>query len=1089
MKPLKEQILAADPSRSIWLTANAGTGKTFVLVNRLLRLIIEGNKPNRILCITYTKAAAAEMQGRIIEDISKLILLDDLGLKKELELRYEVKFDADQMIAARKRMAAILENPENLKIETIHAFCQSTLKSFSLEAGLPPFFNVIDENARQQMLEGAWEKIIAKGADDNLSYLLSLFSFKSVRELFSNLMNEREKLLTSIYSHNSPDEYISAIKTELGVIEEDTFALEEGFKNNIAEFLKKLASVLAQGKKTEQSLLEQLQIYQSSKNLDDLKLVLFTKDKEELRSYYVKALAKDHPVLSEQAVYFSNSFKELLDKKKSIQLYLITSAIIRIFVELNGYFSIMKTQCYALDYDDLIEKTRKLFSPNNPHSQWVLYKLEGGIDHILLDEAQDTNPAQWQVIEALTSEFFSGAGAKNNNKRSLFVVGDEKQSIYSFQGADINIFDSRKQHYTNLHESYSETSFMPLSLNRSFRSSKAVLEVVDKVLADEKISGAVSKNKEVIEHILSRDEAFGFFEISELVGEIIGNKNRKEQIEWHLPKEYETTEELKNIELLAEKVAAKVNEILSRNYALADKERMPNPGDIMILLRQRKELFSLIIKKLQERNIPVSGMDRLHLKDNLAVMDLIALGKFIMLENDDLNFASLLKSPIFELSEDDLFKICWQRGDKSVYQSLNEKAEFAQIKDKLKILMDLPKSAFEFYFNVIEVLGYRKSFIAYFGVQINEILDEFLAVIKNFELNDGNNLQQFLNWFEKNDTEIKRNLSGIQDQVRIMTVHGAKGLEAPIVILPDTTGTPDKSPKYGFTENYLFLCPVLKEYKDAHFKEVEKLTHKKDEEEYFRLLYVALTRARDELYIMGAKSRKTRPDNWHNIVLQAANSFGKMDNGRLTYTDKNYLENKPHEKALEDKPQKNIFNFGAYKENKVEVITPSALYKASSDDNKLKFNNTDFSYGLSVHKLLEVMAGREYSDELVKKVFKYYPELSEDKKSKAIKEVRAVLDNEKLAFLFGNNSKAEVPICGFVDEKFVSGKIDRLVENDNEVIIVDYKTNNISASRVQETLENFRPQLKAYSELLEKIYDKKIKAAILFTSLNELFYL
>lgn len=1081
--PLKEQIIASHPRKNIWVSANAGTGKTFILVNRFIRLILDGNEPHRIVCITYTKAAAAEMQERIISELSELVLLSDAELKQKLDNQYNENFDLKKLARNKVKLANILDFPEQLKIQTIHSFCQSVLKSFPLEAGIPPFFNVIDDIAANELIDESWNRLITEDEDNTaLGFLLARFQLFGIKNIFKALVSEREKIFTAVNSKGGLDGYVNYLKEKMEIESDDVLALEEKLNNDVAEFIAQLAPVLAKGKKTETAILEDLNIYLKTKNIEDLESIFFT-DKGDLRQYYLKTLVKDYPILAANAMDYADEVEYVITKKRDIELFNITKNILILFTQFYTVFENSKKLKYLLDYDDLILKTAELLDKNNANSQWVLYKLDGGVDHILLDEAQDTNPNQWKVIDAITAEFFSHAREKS---RSLFVVGDEKQSIYSFQGADVNVFNKKREQFEKVKVENSEIEMETIALNKSFRSTRAVLDVVDKVLALEKIRAAVTHG-DISTHALNRNEGFGYFEVNELCGNDIKASYDNDQITWKLPREYITEDELKNKEILANKVVARIDEILNRDYALAHTGKRPTAGDIMILLKKRDELSDLLIRKLQQKNIPVSGIDRLKLNENLAIKDLIALGKFILLENDDLNFAALSKSPIFEASEEQLFNICWNRGDKSVYEALIDKdsglfTKVEKLKDELK---NCP--VYEFYFRAVEVLGLRQNFISYFGTQINEILDEFLNVVKNYETQNGHALQGFIGWFGKNEMEVKRNLHNKEGEVRLLTVHGAKGLEAPIVIIPDTTSVSRSYSQFGF-DGDMFLCPLLSDYKNEAFEKIEVAEKLREENEYYRLLYVALTRARDEMYVFGYKAKRSQTETWHNVIWTKALEICEKQEGRLVYTDVKYVGNKVGAEKNEDKKVVEL-NFGKYEKAKeIEVVSPSNLYGGSKE--KLAAKNVDFTKGLAVHKLLEILPEVESVKraEFAAILFRNFPELSEDEQKNILNEAVGVMDNKEFEFIFSARSKAEVPICGMIDGKYISGKIDRLIESENEVLVVDYKTNR--AKDVAEVSERYRAQMDAYKKLLEKIYvNKKVRTALLFTAVNKLNYL
>ncbi len=1101
MKLLKEQIDASSPHKNVWLSANAGTGKTFVLVNRLLRLLLDDNEPHRIVCITYTKAAAAEMQNRIIENISELILMSDAEIKTTLEAKFEESFDPAKIKRCRKKLANILDFPDQLKIQTIHSFCQSILKSFPLEANIPPFFNVIDDIATNELIEDAWNRLInnieGAASKNAIDILLSKFNIKRIKSVFKDLIGDREKLFSVIEENGGIAGYLAFLKERLNIQNANALEIEDGFYNDSIGFLSQLAQILPDGGMAQQRLFKYLCNYFQSRKLDDLYPV-FLNEKGENKVLLNKELKQGYPLIEAEGKDFAAKLKEATNKIKDIEIYENTEATLISFLDFYANFESLKKQKYLLDYDDLITRTVALLHPENPNSQWVLYKLDGGVDHILLDEAQDTNQAQWKVITALTEEFFSGRGAKEKTNRSLFVVGDEKQSIYSFQGANVVLFNSKKQYFEAVAAENKNVIFETISLNKSFRSCEAVLNIVDAVLWNEKVRGAVSKADIEHKHELDRKNGFGYFEINEISGNDIKRNYDKEPISWRLPREYNPDAEEKNKEIVAQDVVNRIDEILNRGHKLASTGKLPQPADIMILLKKRDEISDHIIRKLQEKNITVSGIDRLKLKYNLAIKDLIALGKFALLENDDLNFACLLKSPIFEISEEELFEICWNRGELSVFENLkNKAANNKNLKEVYEKVLSLKKSlnknsVFEFFFNAVEVHNLRRNFISYFGTQINEILDEFLSVVKNYESNESPSLQHFMGWFERSEIEVKRNLNNSQGEVRILTVHGSKGLEAPIVIIPDATSTSLNSPIYSFSDDGVFLCPVLAEYRNEYFDEISKANKKADEDEYYRLLYVALTRARDELYVFGYKAPKRNSvENWHNIIISQVGEMCEKQDNRFVYSRKDYLEQTATSEKPKESTKKAELRFEKYIENNLELISPSGLYKTDGDT-KLKLQNIDFSKGLAVHRLLEILPDveEEKRNAVADIILNNFPELDAEQRKNILREALGVLNNKEFEFIFSRQSKAEVPVCGIIGNKFVSGKIDRLVDTGGEILVVDYKTNNVSADKVDAVAAKYTGQLNAYRTILQKIYpDKNIKTALLFTAIEKLVHI
>jgi len=1103
MNPLKEQILATSPERSIWLSASAGTGKTFVLVNRLIRLILEGNDPRRIVCITYTKAAATEMQERVIKYIGDVILLNDIELKNKLDSEFEANIDLKKLSRTRKKLISIIDHPQQLKIQTIHSFCEGVLKHFPLEAETPAFFEVIDDFGKSELVEEAWKKLIfsvdAK-VREAVEFLLSRFKPLQIKELLNDLLQQKAKLLKVITLFGGYEGYISGLKELLNITQENKQELETLIFNGNKNLFSDVLMVLEKGGTNEKKLGVKLRKYFISQKIEELAEIFLTEkdDGFDVKKILTKQSEKDYPNIFASIIEFQRVLLGIINGVKDIDIFANTKYFLRAFEKFNQIYEGEKAIRYVLEFDDLIERTANLLRKENPNREWVLYKLDGGIDHILIDEAQDTNESQWQIIDAITDEFFSGQVNDAGLARSLFVVGDEKQSIYSFQGADVRVFSDRQSYYEARKKDHG-INFESVRLNRSFRSGAAVIDVVNKVVANKTILAALTKSGHLPEHEIADSmktpQKFGYFEINKLVDVAVRAKASKEVISWNLPREYEEDEEEKNIDILAGRIAGKIKDILARDFILPATGKRPTPGDIMVLVKKRKGIASVLIEKLQELEIPVSGIDRLNLNDSLAIKDLLALAKFSILKNDDLNFACLLKSAFISFNEDELFDVCWNRGSANVHESFLAKAagniRYGQAAELLEKLAAQKDSVFEFFYDALEAMDMRRNFISYFGRQINEILDEFLMIVKKFEDSAGGGLQHFINWFEKNEVTVKRNLEA-GNEVRIITAHGAKGLEAPIVVIPDTTSGGGSDAQFCFGDN-IFLCPVIKDYRNELFKKIYREKQALELEEYYRLLYVALTRAKNELYLFGHTYKGIKANNWHNMVLSSVGGMCAEDEERFSYTTPEYITQ--FEKAGTPSETAEVIDLTLFQRKfsgseEIEVISPSALYRTENNQ-KFSLERVDFTKGLAVHKLLEILPEIEEHEEAAEKILNnYFVAGEEETKLKAKNEAFSVLKNAEFNFIFTGKSKAEVPVCGFYMDKFISGKIDRLVElGAGEILIVDYKTNDIAENSVPRVMKKYSAQMMAYKHLLEKIYpDKNIKAALLFTAVGRLVY-
>lgn len=1085
-----KQLIATDPRRNIWLSANAGTGKTFVLAHRYLRLILDENEPSRIVCITYTKAAASEMKERIVKFIAELLLLDDEGFVNKINSDYQISLDKNNLKKIRSKLSVLLDNPDLLKINTIHSFCQTILKSFPMESGIPPFFSVIDNYQTAEIEQKSWNLVTLNQSNqqtsESLNFLLARFQLNSLKENLFELKKISNKIFETIEKHSDLNSYLNYLKASLKIENEDLLSQETQLHQEIQPLINKINELLKNGDFTDKNILKPLYSYLRTTSYDDLYLVFYTSNNDFRKSF--KKLAKDFPVIHEQILYFSEKVKSFNEIRKNILCFQNTKHHLVILQAFCTEYKNLKELKYLLEYEDLINITANLLGNKNPNSAWVLYKLDGGIDHILLDESQDTSPSQWKVIEAITEEYFAGAGTKDR-KRSLFIVGDEKQSIYSFQGADINVFNAKKDFYKNIKKLSEDNQFEFISINTSYRSSEAILKIVDEVLKNEKVKSSVSKSDIIDFHELSRSKKFGYFEINNLCGEKPKRADSK-KIEWFLPSEYaqDTTE--KNKDILAKQVAARIVEILNRNYPLAETGEAPKASDIMILLRKRDEFADKLIAEIQKNNIKISGIDRLYLNENIVIKDIISLAKFFNLPNDNLNLACLLKSPIFEVSEEQLFDLCWNRGDLNLIESIKIKSP--DLHQKLtSISLKSENGLYNFFYKILEVGGLRQNFISYYGTQINEIIDEFLTIVENFEDNYSKNIGDFINWFEKNLIEIKRNLNNKSSELRIITAHGSKGLEAPIVIIPDATSAPSKTKAYGFIDD-IFLCPMRSEYKNSLFVKSEDNQKNDATAEYLRLLYVALTRARDELYIFGTHEYRTSPDNWHNLVLSSVGDICEKSESKFVYTNEDYLNstiNKIDREIFENKIIE-LKNFSSEKE--IEIISPSKLIYIEAKT-KLGQSNQEMTRGILIHKLLELHQQlKSKNAELVfENIFSQYPEMDNQQILEIKAEVLNNINNPQLSFLFQANSHNEVPIFGYDDDKIISGKIDKIIIEENTISIIDFKTTIVNTeANIEKMAEKYIPQLTSYKNLVQKIYpDKELKTGILFTNIAKLVWL
>ncbi len=1039
----QKQQTAAHPSNSVWVSASAGSGKTKVLTDRVLNLLLSNTAPEKLLCLTFTKAAAAEMANRITSTLKSWAIAPDEELITQLKKLKGFTPTAEIMRTARALFVKVLETPGGLKIMTIHSFCQSVLKRFPIEAEISPQFEVIDEVTSHALMQQA------------------------ITETFLNTQFKDDTALLSDYL------YDKAIKNIFDMILQNQSLLEErlgihldlkNIKNNLKQYFN-----IAKYHSKKDIINEHF----SLDNFNELKNKYLTQKET------IKSTQKENP-----EAYL---IWETVNRLKAFDLVEVTVSLTHLIWHILQRYQSLKKEESFMDYADLISTTKKLLKKSGM-SEWVLFKLDGGIDHILIDEAQDTNPEQWEIIRLISEEFFSGLGSKTDIVRTIFAVGDKKQSIYSFQGADPNEFEKMHQFFKNKVLS-SEKHFETVPLNMSFRSTKSVLNLVNFLLDNPKAKKGLLDKKEEAIHIPFRDQDAGLVEIWP-----IEEPEEKENISnWSFP---EPQKNPSAVTRLAQKIANKIKQMIG-NEILESRGTPIEAGDIMILVRRRNKIVSELVRALKEKNIPVAGVDRIVLTEHIAVQDLISVAKFALLPEDDLNLACLLKSPLIKLSEEELFELAHDRGPTSLfYQIQKAKPDIAQ---KLYTILNQADKmpVFEFFSYILGPMGGRKDFSTRLGAEVNEALDEFLSLTLNFEQTQIPSLQNFLKWINNRKVEIKRDLdqSGI-NAVRIMTIHASKGLQGNIVFLPDTRVVPKTKETFLWNENNM---PVWVAGSALKIPQTDKLYEKLDDlqaEEYNRLLYVALTRAKDRLYICGWDNKKTKKEtvtaNWYDLILSSLPTEIKPDADKIIRITNQQL------KRIDITP---------IKTNTPQTITlPNFIFSSPVKEGPLSKplmpSKSDEEY-VETHSVLG--ADRSYAmrrGTFIHQLLQYLPDIKEDKRRMVANRLKpddieipenlfTLFEKEEFKHLFSKTSQAEVPIVGVLNNQVISGQIDRVAITDDYVFLVDFKSGKYVPSSEQEVPLSYQKQMQIYKNLLKKIFpDKMIRTFLLWTenlTLMELF--
>lgn len=1089
-----QQRRASDPDVSVWVEASAGTGKTKVLSDRVLRLLLKGVVPARILCLTYTKAAAVEMNTRIARRLSQWAVIDDSRLAAELQKLLGCAADDKIMAQARRLFAILLDTPGGMKIQTIHSFCQEILKRFPLEAKISPYFEVMDDRTAGEALEQIKLDLLRRvelqpegRTAQALAYITSKVSEFTFPKLMSSLSVNRHKILRLLAKGSGA--LLAEIAARLNIAPEMTVeqATADFWAQTDFAAASALAEALLQGSEIDAGKGTALRQALSARDYAAYHKIFLTDKNEPRKTIGTKAAMAHCPSGAEWAAEEAGRLLETDEKLAAVALFASTRAVLYLAEDLLQGYNAYKRRHSKMDYEDLIVLTRELLE--NPQvAEWVLYKLDGGIDNVLIDEAQDTSPDQWAIVKAITDEFFHGEGAKTKNS-TVFVVGDRKQSIYSFQGADPAEFEKMRRYFATRNSE--GAVFKEVNLDVSFRSTAAVLDAVNCVFAGVEAKQGVAPEGQKVWHVPSRIGEAGRIELWPLVE---AEEDENPDI-WLPPVERVVAESTSS--RLARLIAENIRRKVEGGEMLASQNRPLRYRDFMVLVQRRNSFVEELVRACKNAGVNIAGADKIRLSEQIAVQDLISLAKFVLLPEDDLTLAEVLKSPLFGLDDDDLFKLCYQRGKVSLWNRLRGNPQYQAAAGQLQELLNLADRVrpFEFYSYVLNSLKGRQKFVARIGHEAEDGLDEFINLTLAFEREHAPSLQLFVDWIEKDEVEIKRELEQSQiDAVRIMTVHGSKGLQAPVVIFPDMVRVKAIRNEAGLllNENALFYPLSSAEYEKncRRIKEQEKALSL---QEYHRLLYVALTRAEEVLCLCGyQRGTKASDESWYALCKQALSALGITQGEKIIYEVKQEAElpNMAEEK-MPDLPRVSFawINQPALQEG--PLAKPLAPSKGDDEEeisaSPLNEKHPEyFIRGRLIHKLLQFLPDVEAAsrfDAATAYLARQGADLPHKEQERICKEVLNLIENPQFAPLFSAASKAEVPVMGEVDGRIISGQIDRLVVLPDKVMIVDFKTNRPAAATPDQVPESYIRQLAAYRSLVERIYpNRDVESYILWTN-------
>jgi len=1102
------QAPASDPRRHVWLSASAGTGKTQVLAARVYRLLLQGVDPGAILCLTFTKAGAAEMAGRISSRLARWVRASDKELFDDLDALGEDP-GPEARAYARTLFAKVLDAPGGgLRIQTIHSFCQSLLAGFPVEAGLVPGFRPLEAREEVTLAREALAGMLVEAEREARGGLVDAVGALSLRlgegkaEAFLRACAKAGEALAALPSPVAP--FIRrALDLPEGDIEAEIAAScgDDAFDHRS---LRAVAMLNAEwGTKSGLARADAVAAWLGagpdgrSAGLAELHLVWARADGE-LRSFG-KGQAPQDPAYPDHATRLHERCGTLLAMRARAAYADLLAQGLEAGRNYAASYALAKRRAGAVDFDDLIGRTVDLLDQPGM-GDWIRYKLDQATDHVLIDEAQDTNPAQWRIVRAIADEFFAGEGAREGVIRTLFTVGDYKQAIFGFQGTSPVNFQAAHIHFDRAAGTEENSPRLStLSLVHSFRSTWPILEFVDAAI-DSLPEGALGQFSAPEQHA---SEVKGPGSVTLWPLTIAGGSEEDEE-EWV----GDATRKL------AADIAGQIAGWLRDGLMLESKGRPLEAGDIMILVKRRGELASLIVARLYAEGVPVAGVDRLRLNAPLAVQDLLAAVRFALQPEDDLSLASLLVSPLIGWSQDELMEAAVRpRGTLWAHLRASQPTERLAPLYAILARADIA-TPYRFLEEILSGgLDGRRKLLRRLGEEARDPIEELLNAALNFEGLAAPSLQRFLDWFDRGDVDIVRDAAQPSGSVRVMTAHGSKGLQAPLVILADATADPTANrrdftlwkPEEHFGDAFPVFRPRAAE-KGGALDDVIAEADTRELEEHWRLFYVAATRAEEKLVIAGALSPRAKGEppeqSWYAAAVRAFDALEVPadEAGRRVFhgfdpqqpvaaksreavapTERPALPGWIREPApVEARPPRPLAP-SALGDDLVADPPPSPALRAAAERGRL------------LHALFErlpALAPAERAGAADRWLAHSAGVADAAARAELTRAALTVIEDPRFADLFGPDALAEAPIAAVVGGDVVSGTVDRLLVHPDRIALVDFKTGRRAPERLEDVPVYHLRQMAAYAAALAVVFpDRPIEATLLYVAGPEAFVL
>ncbi|MBJ7444419.1 MAG: double-strand break repair helicase AddA [Sphingobium sp.] len=1100
---LGNQARAAAPDAHVWLSASAGTGKTHVLTARVFRLLLQGVRPENILCLTFTKAGAAEMADRIHDRLAAWVQMDDKGLFADLEALGE-ESGPDARDFARRLFAEVLESTGGgLRIQTIHGFCQQLLTAFPLEADLTPGFSPLDQREQTNLARQTLAGMVVRAHETGDEALFAALQAISLRlgeggaESYLLRCAARVEALDAL-----PDAITPWVMAELGLPDGD-----------IDQWLADQCSDAVFDMRTLDRIAQANVNWATTRGLERCGRITAWRMRDpvgraatltDLHRAWAKAdgdimLTKGYvPSVegyAEMATRLYDHCGELIAMKLRADYAALLGQALHAGRAYARAYAQAKRLAGAVDFDDLIARAAALLEQDGI-AEWIRYKLDQRIDHILVDEAQDTNAAQWRIVRTLAEEFFASEWQPGDKVRTIFTVGDFKQAIFGFQGTSPANFAAAQILFQRDADN-SGHDFHDLSLDRSFRSTPAVLDVVDRTISTLRAERLGLEAGDV--HHISANRHPGEVMLWKPVVANLSDEAEGEE-DWAADQE----------RVLAQKIAQQIKQWIDDGVMLESRGRPVRAGDIMILVRRRSELARLIVARLYEEKVAVAGIDRLRLNAPLAVRDLLAALRFAVQPDDELNMASLLVSPLIGWTQDELMHRLIGRKT-GLWRHLNQTLDDATLRPLRDLLAVADFTTPYRYLEAIlsGAMDGRRRLIERLGAEAVDPIEELLNAALAFESDDHPSLQRFIDWFDRGEVDIVRDAAAQGDMLRLLTVHGAKGLQAPIVILADACLDPDAGHRAdSLLWNGLPILPPRKPERQGPIGDVAEQAAAVEREEHWRLLYVALTRAEEKLIVAGSLGPRAKgevkPESWFAAVEGAMVSLGAdWEADPLWGATRRWrgTEDLPSKKAepetAEERTAADMPDW-LRQPAPVEARPPRPLAPSAPVEDDVPYPpptpamRAAAERGRWLHALFERLPGveperrRDAADRWLVQQGAEDAAVRQDVIAQALR----VIEAPDFADLFSPDALAEAPIAAVVGEAVIAGTVDRLCVGPDRIQLVDFKTGRVAPLGVDDVPTAHVRQMAAYAAALGVIFpDRVIEAGLLYTSAPRLIIL